>query len=481
MLNITEAKRQLFANSLQRQLLREKELVVQRIEHDRHYLADREKEERQANAQLVIEHDGLGPNSPLKWLPFGLPCRSPEYIFPALSILCRRPSLSNTRPPGRAWTSRTQPVWSLGRTPHPRSRTHATHPTSPQTRVRQHRPLCWARLSLFILPGFRGLARTDSFPRGQSRPHWLSAPTACPASSSSSPFHSTRQSSSYLPPPGDQWDHAAHAAQVVQRLQIAFHLSSAIPVSSWSHRPAQTVAFWSPGWNGRRSPCTPQHPCPPARRQSRKKVWSQAADDWRLEVGKQGLAWSSYRSGSRPLVPQSYTSLQSSLSDFQSQLAQKQKRLLPVEQIFHSKASEFREAVAAILGVKLAFYPNGQVRVTSIFDLDASFVFEPLRRCSWWLRKKVVLRIYPILWRTGSRRNRVPLALLLVLRWSVMGRERRDDSVDCSIGHEIMTPLKSLHRNRLHINKLKRLNEIFKKGYPNHVWKTVEKMGFKVY
>ena len=77
------------------------------------------------------------------------------------------------------------------------------------------------------------------------------------------------------------------------------------------------------------------------------------------------------------IPPQSYTSLQSSLSDLQSQLAQKQKRLLRLEQIFHSKASEFREAVAAILGVKLAFYPNGQVRVTSIFDLNASFVFQP--------------------------------------------------------------------------------------------------------
>lgn len=46
-------------------------------------------------------------------------------------------------------------------------------------------------------------------------------------------------------------------------------------------------------------------------------------------------------------------------------------------QIFHSKAAEFREAVASILGVKLVFYPNGQVRVTSHFDLNAAFVFQP--------------------------------------------------------------------------------------------------------
>lgn len=29
------------------------------------------------------------------------------------------------------------------------------------------------------------------------------------------------------------------------------------------------------------------------------------------------------------------------------------------------------------MGVKLAFYPNGQVRVTSQYDLNASFVFQP--------------------------------------------------------------------------------------------------------
>jgi mitotic spindle assembly checkpoint protein MAD1 len=45
--------------------------------------------------------------------------------------------------------------------------------------------------------------------------------------------------------------------------------------------------------------------------------------------------------------------------------------------VFTSKSAEFREAIAAILGVKLAFYPNGQVRVTSIYDLCASFVFQP--------------------------------------------------------------------------------------------------------
>ena len=82
-------------------------------------------------------------------------------------------------------------------------------------------------------------------------------------------------------------------------------------------------------------------------------------------------------SSSSLIPPQSYTSLQSSLSDLQSQLAQKEKRLLRLDQIFRSKAIEFREAVEAILGVKLAFYTDGQVRVTSVFDSHASFVFQP--------------------------------------------------------------------------------------------------------
>ena len=45
--------------------------------------------------------------------------------------------------------------------------------------------------------------------------------------------------------------------------------------------------------------------------------------------------------------------------------------------MFTSKSAEFREAIASILGLKLAFYPNGQVRVTSMYDLCASFVFQP--------------------------------------------------------------------------------------------------------
>jgi mitotic spindle assembly checkpoint protein MAD1 len=78
------------------------------------------------------------------------------------------------------------------------------------------------------------------------------------------------------------------------------------------------------------------------------------------------------------LVPRaSYDLVQSSLTNLEQTLAQKEKRLLRLQQVFTSKSAEFRDAITSILGVKLAFYPNGQVRLTSIFDLDASFVFQP--------------------------------------------------------------------------------------------------------
>ncbi|OSX63139.1 hypothetical protein POSPLADRAFT_1181163 [Postia placenta MAD-698-R-SB12] len=78
------------------------------------------------------------------------------------------------------------------------------------------------------------------------------------------------------------------------------------------------------------------------------------------------------------LVPrQSYDVVNKEKQHLEDELKKKEKRLLRLQQIFHAKSAEFREAIASILGVKLAFYPNGQVRVTSQFDLHATFVFQP--------------------------------------------------------------------------------------------------------
>lgn len=83
------------------------------------------------------------------------------------------------------------------------------------------------------------------------------------------------------------------------------------------------------------------------------------------------------------LVPrESWELVSKEKSDLEELVAQKEKRLLRLQQIFQSKSAEFREAIASILGVKLAFYPNGQVRVTSLYDLNASFVFSPEKGAS---------------------------------------------------------------------------------------------------
>ena len=62
------------------------------------------------------------------------------------------------------------------------------------------------------------------------------------------------------------------------------------------------------------------------------------------------------------------------------ELRQNEKRMLHLRQMFAAKTAEFREALSAILGVKVAFYDNRQVRVTSQYDLGTAFVFRPVPR-----------------------------------------------------------------------------------------------------
>lgn len=81
------------------------------------------------------------------------------------------------------------------------------------------------------------------------------------------------------------------------------------------------------------------------------------------------------------LVPrESWEVLDKEKKELEEVVKQKEKRLLRLQQVFTAKSAEFREAIASMLGLKLAFYPNGQVRVTSIYDLSASFVFQPLTK-----------------------------------------------------------------------------------------------------
>jgi mitotic spindle assembly checkpoint protein MAD1 len=78
------------------------------------------------------------------------------------------------------------------------------------------------------------------------------------------------------------------------------------------------------------------------------------------------------------LVPRaSWAAVCEEKAQLEAELKQRDKRMLRLRQVFAGKTAEFREALAAILGVKLAFYDNGQVRVTSQYDLGAAFVFQP--------------------------------------------------------------------------------------------------------
>ena len=80
------------------------------------------------------------------------------------------------------------------------------------------------------------------------------------------------------------------------------------------------------------------------------------------------------------LVPRaSWAAVCEEKAQLEEELRQKEKRLLRLRQVFAAKTAEFREALSAILGVKVAFYDNGQVRVTSQYDLGAAFVFQPAK------------------------------------------------------------------------------------------------------
>ena len=81
------------------------------------------------------------------------------------------------------------------------------------------------------------------------------------------------------------------------------------------------------------------------------------------------------------LVPRaSWTAICEQKRQLEDELRQKEKRMLRLRQVFTAKTAEFREALSAILGVKFAFYDNGQIRVTSQYDLGAAFVFQPATR-----------------------------------------------------------------------------------------------------
>lgn len=66
-------------------------------------------------------------------------------------------------------------------------------------------------------------------------------------------------------------------------------------------------------------------------------------------------------------------SMKLDIEDMERSVADKEKRMRRLKEIWTAKSSEFREAVASLLGYKLDFLPNGRVRVTSMFHLSPAY------------------------------------------------------------------------------------------------------------
>ncbi|KAJ7031593.1 spindle assembly checkpoint component Mad1 [Mycena alexandri] len=82
--------------------------------------------------------------------------------------------------------------------------------------------------------------------------------------------------------------------------------------------------------------------------------------------------------GAEHFIPkESWDAVCSERDKLQEEVKKGSKRLKRLQEVFSSKAEEFKASIAALLGVKLAFFPAGDVRVTSLYDLDATFVFKP--------------------------------------------------------------------------------------------------------
>ncbi|KAK2738324.1 coiled-coil domain-containing protein mad1 [Myotisia sp. PD_48] len=79
------------------------------------------------------------------------------------------------------------------------------------------------------------------------------------------------------------------------------------------------------------------------------------------------------RPESRSVPKSALDSLKLELKTAEKTVAEKEKRMRRLKEIWTAKSSEFREAVASILGYKLDFMPNGRVRVTSMFHLSPAY------------------------------------------------------------------------------------------------------------
>ncbi|KAJ5301303.1 hypothetical protein N7508_006166 [Penicillium antarcticum] len=77
--------------------------------------------------------------------------------------------------------------------------------------------------------------------------------------------------------------------------------------------------------------------------------------------------------GAKVVPVSAVESIKLEMQDMERTVADKEKRMRRLKEIWTAKSSEFREAVASLLGFKLDFLPNGRVRVTSMFHLSSAY------------------------------------------------------------------------------------------------------------
>ncbi|OXV11466.1 hypothetical protein Egran_00773 [Elaphomyces granulatus] len=66
-------------------------------------------------------------------------------------------------------------------------------------------------------------------------------------------------------------------------------------------------------------------------------------------------------------------SMKLEIQEMEKLVAEKEKHMRRLKETWALKSSEFREAVASVLGYKLDFLPSGRVRVTSMFHLSSTY------------------------------------------------------------------------------------------------------------
>ena len=112
------------------------------------------------------------------------------------------------------------------------------------------------------------------------------------------------------------------------------------------------------------------------------------------------------------------------IKELEKTVAEKEKRMLRLKQIWSLKSLEFREAIVSILGWKVDILPNGRFRMTSIFNLattddpdeedSSSLIFDGengTMKCSAGPKSSFAMEILPLVRYWIEERKEVPAFL----------------------------------------------------------------------